>query len=183
MSNLSPETVQLIFAGVVALALLLQGIALVTISLGARRAMRRASEEIEELRSAVLPMIGESRDMLRESRALLANLAPRIDETTLDLAALIHGLRVQLDEIRAPINEITERTRRQAERLDSMLTETLDAADRAGAFVSVAVAKPIRKLNGILASAKAVVEALRNPAPAAPQSRTNHKANDPEIVV
>jgi hypothetical protein len=183
MSNLDSETVLLIFAGVVTLALLLQGVALVAIALGARKAMLRATEQIDELRSVVTPVLAESREMVRESRALLTSLGPRIDETTLDLAALIHGLRVQLDELKAPITEITERTRRQAGRLDSMLTETLDAADRAGAFVSGAVAKPIRQLNGILASAKAVVEALRSPAPAVRQPGTNHKPSEPGIVV
>jgi hypothetical protein len=173
----------LVFTGIVAVALLLQGIALMAITIGARKAMRQAAEQVEELRTAAIPMIGESRDMVRESRALLTKLAPRIDETTLDLAALIHGLRLQLDEIKVPITEITERTRQQAARLDAMLTETLDAADRAGAFVSGAVAKPIRQLNGILASAKAVVEALRAPAPPAVQAGTNHKSSKPEIVV
>jgi len=43
-----------------------------------------------------------------------------------------------------------------------MFTGVLDTADRAGTLVTAAVATPVRKLSGILASVKAVVETLRS---------------------
>jgi hypothetical protein len=49
--------------------------------------------------------------------------------------------------------------------MDSMLTNTFNAVDRAAGFMSDTVSKPMRQLSGILASAKAVVESLRSGVP------------------
>jgi hypothetical protein len=43
-----------------------------------------------------------------------------------------------------------------------MLTKVLDGVDRTTGFLTNSVTKPMRQLAGLLASAKAVVEALRN---------------------
>ena len=71
-------------------------------------------------------------------------------------------------------NEIVARVRRQASRLDTMLSSVLDAVERAGAFMADAVAKPMRQLSAVLASAKAVVESLRSAEPASRSQRESH---------
>jgi hypothetical protein len=46
--------------------------------------------------------------------------------------------------------------------------------DRVGGIVNGVVNKPARQLFGIMASIKAVVETLRNPAPQQPRINRNH---------
>jgi hypothetical protein len=54
-----------------------------------------------------------------------------------------------------------------------MLTGTLDAIDRASGFVTDAVSRPMRQLSRLLASAKAIVESLRNSDSAPRQTRSS----------
>jgi septal ring factor EnvC (AmiA/AmiB activator) len=175
MSHLDPQVVQLIFAGITSLALLSQAIVIVAIFFAMRKAVKSVREDIEDVRSSVMPFV-------HDARQVFERVAPKIEEATADVAALTHSLRTQSDDLKNVSAEIIERARRQAGRLDSMTTNVLDAADRAASFVNVAVTKPMRQLSGILASVKAVVDTLRAPAPAA-RPRGNQKPGDPEMFV
>jgi methyl-accepting chemotaxis protein len=155
--------------------LLLQAIVLLAIFFAMRKAVQAAQKEIEDLRASAIPFIHEGREFFNR-------VAPKIEQTSVDLAALTHTLRTQTNELQSASTEFVERARRQVSRLDSMVTGLLDAADRAGAFVSGAVNRPMRQVSGILASIKAVVEALRTPEPA-PRTHTNHVPGDPEMFV
>jgi hypothetical protein len=176
MPRFDSQIVQLVIAAIVALALLMQALVLLAIFIALRKAATKIREDINDLSSAVTPFV-------KDARELFVRVAPRIEQTTADVAAMTHSLRVQSADVQSAAAEIVERTRRQASRIDTMTTGVLDAADRAGAFVSDAVAKPMRQLSGILASVKAVVETLRAPEPA-PRPKTNHAPNrDPEMFV
>lgn len=173
MAHLDPQTAQLIFAGVAALALLLQAIVLLAIFFGIRKAIAALREDFEDLRTSVTPFV-------KEAHVVFKRVAPKIEETTADVAALTHTLRAQSEELKVASAEIIEKARRQADRVDLMTTDVLNAADRAGAFVNHAVTKPMRQLNGIVASIKAVVDTLRSPQA---RPRANRQPGDPEMFV
>jgi methyl-accepting chemotaxis protein len=176
MPRFDSQIVQLVIAAIVALALLMQAIVLLAIFFALRKAAMKIREDFEDIRATVVPFVTDAREFF-------VKVAPRVEETTADVAAIAHSWRVQSAEIQFAATEIVERARRQAGRLDTMTTGILDAAERAGAFVSDAVAKPMRQLSGILASVKAVVETLRTPEPA-PRPKTNHApSRDPEMFV
>lgn len=173
MSHIDPQTAQLLFAGVAAAALLLQAIVLLLIFVGVRKAVSGLREDFEDLRTSVTPFV-------KEAREVFTRVAPKIEAATADVATLTQTLRVQSDELKVASAKIIEKARNQAERIDSMTTNVLDAADRAGAFVNHAVTKPMRQLNGIVASIKAVVDTLRT-RDASP--RANRRPGDPEMFV
>jgi len=175
MPNLDPQTVQLAIVAGVALALLIQTIVLLAILSTVRKAARGMREDFEDLRSSVMPIIYNTRD-------LMTRVTPKVDAAAEDLAALAHGLRVQTADIQSSATEILDRLRRQSTRLDGMMSTVLDAIDRAGAFMTDSVAKPMRQLSGILASARAVVESLRNADPA-PHAQPPRNSSDPDMFV
>lgn len=175
MSNVDSQIILLVIAGVAASALLLQAIVLVGILFGMRKALSVARREFEDLRASALPFINESREFV-------TRVAPKIEVTSTELAALSCTLRTQANELHAAATEILERARRQADRLDSMTTTVLDTADRAGSFMSHAVTKPMRQVSGILASIKAVVETFCTPEPVH-RTTTNHAPSDPGTFV
>ncbi len=158
MEKLDSQTVQLIIVAAVAVTMLLQAIALLAIFGAVRKAVQGIREDIDELRSSVLPVI----DNFRE---LLANTRPKIEAAAVDLAAVSHNLRRQTADVQEAANGVLERVRNQSIRMDSMLTGMFDAIDRATGFMADTVSKPMRQLAGLLASAKAVVESLRSDAP------------------
>lgn len=155
MANIDPQTLQLILVSAVAVALVLQTIFLLALLVIARKAARGLKEEVEEIRSSVMPVIYNSRD-------LLARITPQIEATVDDLAHMAQDMRHQTAEIQGSAKAVLERMRTQMGRVDSMISSVLDSVDRASAFVTESVSKPVRQISGILASAKAVVESLRN---------------------
>lgn len=158
MPKLDNDTILIIFVGVTALAIVVQTILLIAIFTAVRKAATAVKEDVEDLRSSLMPIIYNSRD-------LYARLAPKIEGTVEDLSAIAHGLRVQTAEIQSSALEVMGKLRRQTTRLDAMFTTVLDAVDRAGGFVAEAVSKPIRQVSGVMSSIKAVVESLRTSSP------------------
>ena len=176
MPKLDNQTIQLALVAAVALAMLLQVIILFAVFIVLRKAARSIREDIETLRSSVTPIILNTRE-------LLTRLIPKIEETTSDLAVLAHNLRLQVVDVQTAADEIIDRVRRQAGRIDSMLSNLLDAVERASAFMADTVAKPLRQLSAVLASAKAVIESLRTVDPAAARSRQNHASGDGDMFI
>lgn len=169
------QTLQLALFGLVALAMVVQAIVLLATFVAVRKAARSMDEKIEEMRASVEPLIITSRD-------LMTNLAPKITAMTEDVAAIAHTLRVQTADLQTAAGEIVERARTQASRLDTMLSNFLDAMDRAGGFVADTINKPVRQVNALIASAKAVIESLRTSVPA-PRAPGNHVPGDHDMFV
>jgi len=158
MEKLDSQTVQLIIVAAVAVTMLLQAIALLAIFGAVHKAAQAVRKDVEELRSTVVPVIDNV-------RTLLASTSPKIEAAAADLAAVSHNLRRQTADVQVAANGILERVKSQSARLDSMLTRIFDALDHATGFMTSTVSRPMRQLAGLLASAKAVVESLRNDAP------------------
>lgn len=175
MQTINPQTIQLAILAIVAVAVLLQAFVLLAIFFAVRKGIQSMREELEELRSSITPI-------LYNTRELFVHVAPRIEETVADMAALAHSLRTQTADVQATATEIMERLRNQSSRLDAMLSGVLDGVDRACGYVTEAVSRPMRQLSGVLASVKAAVEALRSAAGsvAAPQT---HAASDKDMFV
>lgn len=176
MPKLDNQTIQLALVAAVALLMLFQMIVLLALFFVIRKAAGSIREDVENLRSSVAPIIDNTRE-------LITRLAPKIEQTTSDLAALSHSLRMQAADVQSAANEMVDRVRRQASRLDTMMSSVLNTVDRASVFVADTVAKPMRQFSAILASAKAVIEALRTAEPAAAGSRPNHAPGNEDTFV
>src|SRR5271165_6615028 len=129
-------------------------------------------EEIEDIRSSVMPVVKDTRELVESSRALFIRLSPKVESTVTDVAELTRRVRVQAADVELSVEEILGKVRKQAGRIDSMFSGTLDAVDKATAFVTDAVGKPVRQLSGVLAGIKAAVEALSVP---------NSKIHEPSV--
>jgi len=162
MPNLDNQTILLAILAVVTLAILGQTILLFAVFIVVRRTASSVKEQLEDIRSAAMPVIYNTRELFKR-------VAPRLEDTAVDLAAMAHGLRTQTADIQASATEALDKIRHQTARLDHMVTTVFDAVDRATNFVTEAVAKPVRQLNTILASAKSVVESMRPHAAESPQ--------------
>lgn len=173
MTNLDNQTIQLIFIAITALAVLMQAVILLAIFVSVRKTAKSVTEQVEELRNSVMPIIDTTRDLMNR-------VAPKVEATAADLAEIAHGLRAQTAQMEFAANEIVDRVRRQTGRLDKMFTGGLDGVDRAGAFVADAVSKPVRQISGLLASLKAIVESLRNSSSA---HRETHAPSDKDMFV
>jgi methyl-accepting chemotaxis protein len=178
LPKLDHQTILLAFSIVIGLAMLLQTIMLLAITLAVRKAAKVLREEVGSLRSALMPVIYDARDLLANTQGFITNMqeffasaqglitrvAPKVEAATADLAEIAHGLRTQTAGMQATATEIVEKARKQSDRMDEICTGFLDTVDRAGGFVAQAVGAPIRQISGVLGSVKAIIESLRSPA-------------------
>lgn len=175
MIKLDTQTLQLALVAMVALAMLLQAIVLLAVFIVIRKAVRAMRQDLENLRSSVMPIVDNTNELFRR-------VAPKVETTAEDLAAMTHSLRAQIADVQSAAAEIIARVRHEANRFDSMLSNLLDVVDRAGAFMTDTVAKPMRQLSGLLAAVKAVVESLRAAEHASP-SQPNRAQDDGDMFV
>jgi ABC-type transporter Mla subunit MlaD len=176
MLSLDHGTVELILIAVTAGALLFQAIVLLAIYLAVRKASRSLLGQFEDLRSSVMPLIYNARE-------LLTKVAPKVEAAVTDIADISQRLRVQVgdvEDVEESAGMILDRVRLQAGRLDAMFTSILNAIDQAGEYVAETVNRPLRQVSGLLASVKAIVESLRSPFPLPRKTRT---ANDRDNFV
>lgn len=156
MPRLDNQTIQFALVVAVAAAFVLQAIVLLAALVVLRKLAKTIRQEIHDLRDAAMPVIDSTRE-------LIARVKPQIETTSEDLAHVARALNVQVSDVQSAASEMLLRARQQADRLDTMFSSVLDAVDRIGVLMADSVTKPMRQLSAFLASAKAVVESLRNP--------------------
>ena len=169
------ETLLLIFVACTGAAILLQACVLLGMLLTARKALKFAKEQSEELRTNVLPLV-------KDTKELLTRVGPKIESVATDFADLTSKLRVQSTKMEASAGDLFERIYRQSNRIDMMLTSTLDTVDRAGAMVAEVISVPLRQISGIAAFARAAFGTLRGPKPQT-EPRPTHSAADKDLFV
>lgn len=176
MGNLDSQTVQLIIVAAVAVTMLLQGIVLLAILITLNKAAKSIRQDVEELRTTVLPVIEDVREVVKQT-------APKVEAAIADLAVMSQNLRKQTADVQVTATGVIERIHKQSIRIDGMLTHVLDAVDRTSGFMSDTVSKPMRQIAGLLASAKAVVESLRNDSPGMHQPSVHESRRDKDMFV
>jgi len=149
-----------------ALAIFLQALILFAIFLSVRKLARTLQQDSEELRASAQELRSAALPMIDNAREVFSRVAPKVELIAGDLSEVIYGMRVQSADMQSSAKELLEQVRIQSLRVDAMLTQALDAADRAGVYVAHAVVKPVRQISAVVASVRAVVEALRSSSPA-----------------
>jgi hypothetical protein len=171
------ETLLLIFVACTGAAVLMQALVLLAMLITARKALKIAQEQIEELRTNVLPVVNET-------RALLTSVGPKIESVATDLAALTHSAREQGARLQISAGDLLERVHRQSTRVDAILTNVLDTVDRAGAVVGEVISVPLRQLSGFAAFARAAIGTFRSgPPPGRKEPQPTHAAADRDLFV
>jgi len=163
MPKLDSQTIQLIIIAIAGAAVVMQAIVLVAILVSLKKTASSVQAQIEGLRTALLPLILNSREFFTNSTEFFTRVAPTIEATTIDVSEIVHGFRIRGAELESSASNALARLNQQMMRMDAMLTEFLDSVERFSGFMVETVDKPARQLAGMLAAAKAVVEALRTP--------------------
>jgi hypothetical protein len=147
------ETFLVIFVGLTGFALLVQAIVMLTALLLVRKTISTVRDDITEFRTTVMPMLVKSKETLEK-------VAPKIESVAADVAEIAQAAREQTEHIKITTDEILARVHRQTSRVDTMLTNVVDGVEHAGVVVADTVARPVRQINALLASAKAFLTAL-----------------------
>lgn len=169
-------TLLTILVSAIGALILIQAAAMLALYLTVRKGMQSAATYAEEMKATVNPVLEQSREMLATTKHLIARLEPKLEAAASDLAEMTRTANDEMKTIQVSADEIQERVRRQAARVDGMTSTALDGVDRAGRMLNSAVAAPVRQITGALAAVKAVVDALRSPGPGRRRTRPDGDA-------
>ncbi len=162
---MNTENLLLVMVGIAGAAVLLQALVLLGIYIAMVKAMKTAKSTIDELHTSIMPLLHTSKEVAETTKDMMSRLGPRLDAAASDLEEMVQIARDETARFQESAEEINQRVRHQAARVDDMTTSVLNGVDRAGRFMNEAVNLPIRQVSGIVAAMKAVVETLRTPAP------------------
>jgi uncharacterized protein YoxC len=166
-------TIELVCIAIIAFAVMLQTIILLAVFVGLGKTAKLIKEEIEVMRSSVIPA-------LKNASEVLARVSPKFESTVTDVSELTRMVRKQAAEVEVSIEQVLEGVRRQTSRIDGMVTDTLDAVDKASSYATRVVGKPARQLSGILAGIRAAIETLTsNPG----RSRRGQSVDDKDMFI
>lgn len=159
------DTILIVMVAVYGVSVLLHIAVLAGLAIGANKAIKAARQYADEMDARIRPVLNSSQELLDHTKALVARIEPKLEAAAGDMAEIARLAREETTRVTASANEITDRIRRQAERVDSMTTSALDGVEKASNFLNHAVNTPVRQASGFLAAARAVINTLRQPAP------------------
>ncbi len=210
MANSNTETLLMVFIGITAAAVLLQAGVLLGIYLTVRKAVQAGKEQADEYRAKLTPILESSsriidtsselisagKNLVTSTQTLVNDLTPELRAAARELSDMVTDVHMQTNRLQARVEEVTEnvqatidtmnvKARQQVERVDGMTTTVLNGVDRFGSFLNEAVNMPVRQVNGVIAAARAVIDALRTPAPRRPRpvSPRMRESEDKDLFV
>jgi hypothetical protein len=145
------STLLTIFIVVTALAVVIQACILLAMAIAARKTQQRVLVIAEELRGHLGPILKTTREVLEDS-------APKIKTITANLEDTSHMVRVQTIHLNHAIDDLVERTQAHVARVDGMVAETLDSVDEARDAVTHMAERPLRWATAVSNGVRAALD-------------------------
>ncbi|MBT9333156.1 hypothetical protein [Paracidobacterium acidisoli] len=155
-----PEIVYILFTVVTAIGVLLQALVLLGIFLSVRKSFHKMQQFAERTEEKLGPI-------LSSTQHLVEDLSPKLRVTADNLLEASHLLRHQANHASETVDEILNLTQAQAERMNEMMTGTLNTVVDASAAVQSAVSTPLRHVAGAVNGLKAFFDVMRKKQPEA----------------
>jgi methyl-accepting chemotaxis protein len=155
----------LVFVGLVALAMVVQAIALIVIAAKSSKAIEGLTATIDELKQKTLPLIDSATQISRGAETLLRENAPKVRtiadnlvETSDKLVDASSAARAAVQQFDVTIADVNRRAQKQVARVDEMVTATLATTAEIAETISNGVRVPVQIIASIAGQAKTVVE-------------------------
>jgi hypothetical protein len=143
------------FVVVTAVAVVLQAIVLVALFLQLRRTAARVEETIKDLNERLTPV-------LSRIQVLVEDVSPRISGIIADASELTRLARGQAQKVDRVLTETIERLRLQLVHVDQILTGAMEAVEEAGSRLRETVWGPVVKATAIIRGIQTGLEFFRD---------------------
>ena len=171
----------MIFAGVAALALLLQSLVIVGVAIVGKKTQDELLGTIHELKVKAMPIIAKAEALIAQTSTVTADLTPAVKDITAKIGVItghvekLSALAQQKAEEFAPtmsaanatvaeanetVREANRKTQEQIIRVNGMVTTVLDSAAQVGKSIKHGISIPGREAAGIASGFKAAFDAL-----------------------
>jgi hypothetical protein len=142
------------FVIVTAIAIVLQAVMLVALFVQLRRTAARVEETISNLNTRMSPIISRL-------QVLVDDVSPRISGLVADASELTHLARSQAQKVDRILTESMERLRLQLIHVDQILTGAMEAVEEAGSRLRETVWGPVIKASAMIRGIQSGLEFLR----------------------
>lgn len=143
----------MIFVGLVALAMLIQAVAVAIVAIGAMQAKKHLMLLADELKAKALPVIDRAQDAFHD-------LQPKVKIITDNVVETSHVVRAKAQEFDTTFADVNQRARAQTARVDDMVTSVLDTTSGIASTIQKGVQVPVREFHGIMNGLKAGIDVL-----------------------
>jgi methyl-accepting chemotaxis protein len=154
MASQLPPIYYIIFTVITSLGVLMQAAVLLAMYLAVRRLTNRLHSITDELQPHIVPTVAAARNLMED-------ISPKLKVATTNIVEASHTLRRQADHVTATLDDLLEKTTAQANRVDEIVTASIDSASHATQAVQHAFAVPIRQASALFAGLKAGFDVLR----------------------
>jgi hypothetical protein len=165
-----PQWVYIVFTAVTAAGVLMQALVLLGMLFALKSALRRVDEVTKKAEEHLLPT-------LEATRRLLEEVSPKLKVAAQNVLEVSQTLRVESKRTAGAVDDLLKKATAQTERLDEMVTGTLNTIAHATATVHRAVVGPVRQVGAVLNGLRAGFDVLRN------KEREEHAAADGDHFV
>jgi hypothetical protein len=143
----------MVFVGMVAVALIVQAIALIAMAVGAAKARKRGLEIVEEVRLKLMPIMDNTHSFIQDT-------APKVKIITENFAETSHVIRSKAQEFDVTASDLNAKTRAQAARVDGIVTSALNTTTDVAETIQRGIKIPLREVSGIINGVKAGLDVL-----------------------
>lgn len=165
MYNNGPSWVLLLFTALTAAAFLLQGVALLVMALAAKAAVGKLNEATKQAQEHAIPALATARQLLDE-------VSPKLKVAAQNVLEVSHTLKEESTHVSGAVDELLKKAEGQVERVDEMVTGTLNSIAYATSTVQKAVVSPMRQVGAVLSGLRAGFDVLRS------KDRNSHAGAD-----
>jgi hypothetical protein len=149
------ETAITVFVGITAVAFVVQAAIMAGMYSEIRKASNRMGEKVDDLHLRVTPLISKIDTLIGETQ-------PRIVSLVVDASEVVSLARGQAQKVDRVLTETLDRLRIQLIHADQMMTGALDTVEDAGTTVKRSVLGPVRQATAVIRGVKAGIDVLRN---------------------
>jgi hypothetical protein len=167
MQHEIPTWIYLVISGVTAGAVLLQALVLVGMLFALKGALGRLNEVSKKAEENVLPLLATSRSLLEEVSPKLKVAAQNALEVSQTAKEVSLKVRVESTKIAGALDDLLEKAAVQADRVDEMVTGSLNSVAHATATLQKAVSGPVRQVSAVLSGLQAGFRTFRSKEPVA----------------
>ena len=143
----------MVFVGMVAVALIVQAIALIAMAVGAAKARKRGLEIVEEVRLKLMPIMDNTHSFIQDT-------APKVKIITENFVETSHVIRAKAQEFDMTASDLNSKTRAQVARVDGMVTSVLNTTADISETVQRGIKVPLREVSGLVNGLKAGLDVL-----------------------
>jgi hypothetical protein len=164
-----PAWVYILFTAVTAAGVVMQALVLLGMLIAVKAAMARLDEVTKQAQEHALPALVTARHLLDE-------VSPKLKVAAQNVLEVSHTLRHESTHVSGAVDELLKKAEGQIERVDEMVTGTLDSIAYATSTVQRAVATPMRQVGAVLSGLRAGFDVLRS------RDRNSHGAAEDEPI-